>query len=454
MQKLKTNKDAPWAHGNLRPRADGRVIEHTDGTPFFWLGDTAWLLFSRLDREEAKRYLDDRREKGFNVIQIMVVHRTPNKNIYGGEFDSFDSIDWASGPPMDDPNGYWSLVDEMIKLAEERGLYAALVPAWGSVAKSGALDAEMANKYGSWLGRHFKDRPNIIWLNGGDIQGDVCTDVWHALGSAIKKHDPNHIMTFHPFGRTASSKWFHDADWLDFNSFQSGHRRTDQCTEKDAGDENGPYGEDSWRYVLADLERTPQKPTLDSEPSYEGIPQGLHDPKEPFWEAHDVRRYAYWAMAAGAFGHTYGHSAIMQMHKPQFAPGAYGVRENVWTDALDAPGAGQMRHLRSLFESVDYAHGQYAPEIVLEGGGEKYERLIPNRGPGYALVYAYTAQAMTIDLAAACPNAKHITAEWFIPSDGSTRPIGTFAPEPQSFDPKIDSRPGNDIVLILRNTNT
>ena len=101
---------------------------------------------------------------------------------------------------------------------------------------------------------------------------------------------------------------------------------------------------------------------------------------------------------------------------------------------------------------MDYAYGQYAPEVVLQGGGERYERLISNRGPGYAIVYAYTSQAMTIDLAAACPGAERITAEWFLPSDGSTLPIGTFPPEPQRFEPEIPTRPGNDIVLLLRSS--
>jgi hypothetical protein len=45
-----------------------------DGKPFFWLGDTGWLLFSKLNREEAEQYLDTRSKQGFNVIQVMVVH--------------------------------------------------------------------------------------------------------------------------------------------------------------------------------------------------------------------------------------------------------------------------------------------------------------------------------------------------------------------------------------------
>lgn len=40
---------------------------------FFYLGDTAWELLHRLDREQADRYLRNRAEKGFTVIQAVAV---------------------------------------------------------------------------------------------------------------------------------------------------------------------------------------------------------------------------------------------------------------------------------------------------------------------------------------------------------------------------------------------
>ena len=39
-----------------------------NGEPFFWLGDTAWLLFQKLTFEEAMVYLKNRAEKGFSVV--------------------------------------------------------------------------------------------------------------------------------------------------------------------------------------------------------------------------------------------------------------------------------------------------------------------------------------------------------------------------------------------------
>jgi len=67
----------------LKVSENGRFLEYENGKPFFWLGDTGWLLLKKLKREEAEKYLNDRYEKGFNVIQAMVIHSFPNINVYG-----------------------------------------------------------------------------------------------------------------------------------------------------------------------------------------------------------------------------------------------------------------------------------------------------------------------------------------------------------------------------------
>jgi len=57
---------APAVHGaeRLRVTPDGRWLERADGTPFFYLGDTAWLLLQRLNGDETERYLVDRAANG------------------------------------------------------------------------------------------------------------------------------------------------------------------------------------------------------------------------------------------------------------------------------------------------------------------------------------------------------------------------------------------------------
>src|SRR5687768_9822506 len=67
----------------LRISSNKRYFINEKGQPFFWLGDTGWLLFARLDRSEAETYLEDRKKKGFNVIQVMLLHELKVVNIYG-----------------------------------------------------------------------------------------------------------------------------------------------------------------------------------------------------------------------------------------------------------------------------------------------------------------------------------------------------------------------------------
>ena len=109
--------------------------------------------------------------------------------------------------------------------------------------------------------------------------GDDGMQIWNIIGNTLKKEDPGHLVTFHPFGRTQSSTWFHRAPWLDFNMFQSGHRDYAQDTSRI----DLQYGEDNWKYARDDYGKIPVKPTLDGEPSYEGIPHGLHDTLQPRW---------------------------------------------------------------------------------------------------------------------------------------------------------------------------
>ena len=55
--------------GPIRVSENGRYFVDAQGQPFFWLGDTAWPLFARYTREDAEKYLKNRAEKGFTVIQ-------------------------------------------------------------------------------------------------------------------------------------------------------------------------------------------------------------------------------------------------------------------------------------------------------------------------------------------------------------------------------------------------
>ena len=157
----------------------------------------------------------------------------------------------------------------------------------------------------------------------------------------MKQDNPGRLVGYHPFGRTSSLplvSW--KPKWLDFNLFQSGHRRYDQ-TELGAWDDNaaaeGCFGEDCWRYVERDYGENRQSRYWTENPPMNGWCRGCMIKKQPYWKAADVRRYAYWNVFAGAAGHTYGHNSIMQFYDNLSEEGAFGARY-LWSDAVHHPG--------------------------------------------------------------------------------------------------------------------
>ena len=93
-----------------------------NGKPFFWLGDTAWELFHRLNKEQADQYLQHRASQGFTVIQAVVL----------AEFDGLHTPNANGDLPLkrDDPSrpdkAYFKHVDYIIEKADNYGLVIGL----------------------------------------------------------------------------------------------------------------------------------------------------------------------------------------------------------------------------------------------------------------------------------------------------------------------------------------
>ena len=436
----------PWDNGKLMVSSNNRYLQFENGRPFFWLGDTGWLVPQHLDRSEVEYYFNKCRRAGYNMVQIQVMDAVPSYNIYGQQ-----SLPYGWDFSKADPEGvysYWDHLDYIIRKAEQNGIYIGMVAIWGSQVQAGNINAEQAKAYGKFLAERYKNNPNIIWIIGGDIQGNIHPEVWDALATSIKSIDNKHLMTFHPRGRYTSAKWWSKASWMDFHTFQSGHRKYGQRM----GNKDYPIPdsteEDNWMYVDSTWAYKPIKPVLDDEPSYEDIPKGLHDANEARWQDYDVRRYAYWSVFAGSCGHTYGHNAIMQMLKPGY-PTGYGSDGTVksWYQALEDPGYNQMQYITDLMLSFPYFERVPDQSIIVGKNGVKYDRLIATRGKDYMLIYNYNSNVMKIDLRKISGKKKLLW--WFNPSDGAISFIGTADNKIITVSPQIEkSDKVNDRVLI------
>ncbi len=430
-------KKTVWMRDRLRVSESGRYFLEGE-KPFFWLGDTAWLLFHRLNREEAYLYLRNRKELGYNVIQAVLVNSADGEPVMGNAVKDVHSQE------------YWKFCDQVIQMAEEMGLYMALLPAWGSLVKKGILHEGNVEEYAHFLGKRYQQAPNLIWLLGGDVRGSEGLEVFRKEARVLKSYNPERLVGFHPFGRTSSSQWFAGEDWLDFHMFQSGHRRYDQAQLGEWDDNLAKeefYGEDNWKYVKRDraLEK---KPVVDGEPSYEGIPQGLHNPRNGYWEEADARRYAYWSVFGGAAGHTYGNNAVIQFYDGKSGPGAYGVRET-WQEALHYPGGGQMQYLKALMETVDFTKGRPADELLLFGQKERYHRIAVFAGEEYIFCYDYMGDEFLLDLRAYQDKAMEIW--WMNPQSGACSYAGEVTGQAKWLaSPLRRKGESNDWVLVMR----
>lgn len=360
--------------GLLQVSPDGRYLEYKNGVPFFYLADTAWELFHRLNDEEIEDYFENRRAKGFTVIQAVLLP----------ELDGLNTPNRQGEVPLKDienviPNeAYFKWIDKVIRLAESKGLYMALLPTWGDkVDKQQGKGPQIftpvyAQAYGTWLGKRYKNFKNIIWINGGDRWGgDSSYPIWDALGKGLKNADKNHLMTFYPLTGHSSSQWFNNATWLDFNMIHTG-----AC--------NQDY--EIYRNLLVkDYNRENVKPVLDGGSGYENQPICNAPDSMGWFNDKDIRKAMYWSLFSGACGYTYGCHDVWQMLSPGQIP-VNGARGD-WKTSLDLPGARQVIHARRLMERFGLANSIPANELIMTESGSPEEKIVALKNENQLMVY-------------------------------------------------------------------
>ncbi len=433
---------APAPLPRLYVSANHRFLVAADGAPFFYLADTAWELFHRLNRADAARYLEDRAQKGFTVIQAVVLAELDGLN----DPNPYGQRPLIGNDPTRPNEAYFEQVDWVVAKANALGLYLGMLPTWGDKwNKKWGVGPEVftpqnAAAYGAWLGRRYKDA-GLIWILGGDrpVENDRQRTILEAMARGLRAGDAGaHLMTLHPTGGSGSGQYFPDADWLDFNMRQNGH----------AAELTGHYDQ-----TRMDYDRTPVKPVLDGEPLYEDHPLSFDADRLGHSIAADVRRPLYWDLFSGACGHTYGNHAVWQM----WAPGRTPINHPLmpWFEAIHQPGAAQMQFARWLLESRPYLNRVPDDSVIVTDrvptavpGAGRYRFVATRDAAGsYALVYAPVGRRFRVHLDKI--TGAQVKAWWFNPRSGQATVIGVFPNTGQrEFVPPNDGEM-LDWVLVL-----
>ncbi|MGY6744657.1 MAG: glycoside hydrolase family 140 protein [Cecembia sp.] len=430
--------------GPIRISENQRFFQNKDGTPFFWLADTAWELFHRTTKEEAKYYLETRANQGFNVVQAVALAELDGLNTP----NSYGNKPFLSLEPFLMNESYWEYVDDIVDLAKENGIHIALLPTWGDklYKNSWGVGPEIFNEntayeFGKWIGKRYADRKNLIWVLGGDRnprEGTKDAHIWNRMAEGIleeQKNDNPILITFHPQPNTpaGSSTWFHSENWLDFNMHQTGH-----CPNQA-----------TYRMITHDYDLKPVKPTLDGEPLYEEHPNCFNAKELGYSNPDDIRRIMYWNVFAGAAGQTYGCHAVWQMYTLDRSPINGPLKP--WHISLDLPMANQVKHLKNLMLSMPYLSRIPDFNLVMDEQEDDEHFVIATRDQDwtYMMLYFPTGKAVSIDFSSFSGT---LSAKWFDPRTGVSFDY-TGAPisnEISLIEPPSRGK-GNDWVLVVKN---
>jgi len=217
--------NAPTSDLLLKSSNNGRYLVDQKGDPFLVVGDSPWSLIVQLDEKDRETYLEDRQKRGFNSLIV---------NLLEHKFCTSPPRTRAGLAPFHTPgdfstpnDAYFDFAHQVIERAGEHGMVVWLAADYlgygggdeGFFRETKAGGREKLRAYGRFVGKRFRDLPNIVWMLGGDYTPEA-PDQWvvDELAGAIREEDPTHLMTAHHSPESSAVAAFGEQEWLDINT--------------------------------------------------------------------------------------------------------------------------------------------------------------------------------------------------------------------------------------------
>lgn len=402
------------AHGPIRVAHDGRFFEHADGTPYFWLADTAWngpLLSTDAD---WSFYVRERAAQKFTAAQFVATQfrAAPNGDL--NKLTAYTGKEKITLNPA-----FFQRLDQRVEALNEAGLLAVPVLLWAIGAGGNPAvnpGHSLPDDQAILLARYMVARwggNSVAWILGGDgdYRGDKAAR-WQKIGRAIFDDIDHAPVTMHPGGMQWVWKEFIEEKWYSFVGYQSGHGDDDKTWKWIT---EGPLTED-WA-------KLPHKPIVNLEPPYEN--HVAYQSKKPHTAA-NVRRAMYWSLlSAPTAGITYGGHGVWGWDdgttEPTDHPGT--GKPMPWKQALNMPAAKEMAHLAEFFQSIDFWRLRPAPvAIVNQPGAQAAGRFIAAaKSDQRDLLVVYAPEDRTVEVKLdLMPESPNVT--WVNPRTGERSP--------------------------------
>ncbi len=425
-----TGDNPLYKHGPVQVAADRRHLQHADGTPFFWLGDTWWMaLCKRLHwPEDFETLAADRLQKGFTVIQI-VAGLYPDMPAFDERGANEAGFPWEADYDRIRPE-YFDAADRRLEYLCDSGLTPCIVGVWGYFLPW--MGVERAKQHWRYLVARYGALPvvwcvageaNLPWYLAPGFPYDDREQVkgWTEVARYLREIDPYHRpMSIHPtgLGRLSARGAIDDSALIDFDMLQTGHGGREVLAPT--------VSTLRWSY-----DQKPTMPVLNSEVSYEALMGTIPA---------DIQRLMFWAsMLSGAAGHTYGANGIWQVNRADQPHGAsphggnYGTIP--WDEAMRLPGSTQLALGKRLLERYPWQQFEPHPEWATfaaeppegDNGGFQTPYAAGISGE-LRIIYAPLQQAVTVQKLE--PGVTY-QATRFDPTTGATAALGAVEPDAQ-----------------------
>jgi hypothetical protein len=395
-----------YRNGPLRVSDNKRYLQHYNGAPFLWLGDTVWNGVLKSDEGSWDIFLADRAAKGFTGVQFVATQWLAGA-ANGDLRTAYQGLEDISIDPV-----FYQRMDQRINAINDHGMIAAPVLLWSTGPVGLSPGVTLPDDQLILLARYIVARygaHQVIWILNGDgnyLGGRA--DRWKKIGRAVFGDHSNRPVTMHPGGQQWVADEFRNEPWFSFNSYQSGH----------GGNER------AWRWLTEgppaeDWKKEPHLPSINLEPNYEA--HNSFPTLKPF-DAHDVRRAAYWSLlVAPPAGVTYGAHGVWSWELTPNLPMNHpttGVARP-WYQAMQLPGSTSMKHLKTLFDSLEWWTLRPALELITDQPGRadptRFVAAAQSEDKSWAIVYIPVGGSIAVHTGSIKGAA---LAKWFNPRLG------------------------------------
>jgi hypothetical protein len=324
-------------------------FQHQNGEPMWFIGDTAWALYT--DNEEkghnraaVERYIDARAAQGFNVVHSMLISESGWGNCQG---DAFEDLQAERINPA-----YWQEVDERLAYLNRRGMTGGLVLAWGDKGKNPNDWREFPSqearlRYARYVAARYS-ASDVYFVVAGEWNADIrhteglaeeqARSDYREIGEAIQHSDPHDRMIgIHPM-IVGTVREFAPEPWMGFGDYQQmySHLHAEVLASRWSRCASRLYG------------RHLGKPVVNSEYAYylrDQDEDGVVDKHNSF--DLDTIRHATWdiAMAGGYFITGFGSTYFGGLRNP--GPFDVDAPQNALWES-------QVQQVKQLFTDLDW----------------------------------------------------------------------------------------------------